>query len=153
MKNKLDELTKAKLIYSGELLIISLVFIVVAILRLVGVMESNSTFHTIFNWITIFGGTWIIIDCVWTTVSPTKRAKTSLLDKYLNLPAGIFLIIFDIMCFTGNIDDNGWKTLFPIFLIYLGIDYIIQSIYHWFKPLPALLEDDESEKKEDGKME
>ena len=54
MKKKLDALTKAKLIYSGELIIIAVIFLVVAILKLTGVIPYNSTRHLVFNWITLF---------------------------------------------------------------------------------------------------
>ena len=60
MKKKLDFLTKAKLIYSGELLIFAIAFLIIAILEFTQVIKINETHHTFFNWLTLFGGTWLI---------------------------------------------------------------------------------------------
>ena len=54
MKKKMDFATKAKLIYSGELMLFALVFITLAILKVVGVIKYNEIRATIFNWVTIF---------------------------------------------------------------------------------------------------
>ena len=64
---------KYKLIYSGELLLIAVVFLVLGILKLTGVMTSKQPRIAIFNWITIFGGLWIITDLIWTLVSKKRR--------------------------------------------------------------------------------
>ena len=77
MKNESNILKKAKLFYSGELLVFAVAFLVIAILKFVGVIAYNATRQTVFNWITIFGGSWIIIDFFWTVFSKTRRPKVA----------------------------------------------------------------------------
>ena len=81
MKKKMDFATKAKLIYSGELIIIAVAFIVIAILKLTNVFKYNETRSLIFNWITIFGGTWVIADLIWAIVDKKRQKRICLLDK------------------------------------------------------------------------
>ena len=95
MKN-LSEETKTKLVYSGELIIIAIVFLVLGILKIVDVMKYNEQRRLIFNYITLVGGVWVISDFIWMLLSKKRRAKNCLLDKILNLPLGIYLLIFDI---------------------------------------------------------
>ena len=54
-KKKLDDLTKIKLIYSGELILIAIVALVIGILQLTYVLTVKDLFRRIFNWVTIFG--------------------------------------------------------------------------------------------------
>ena len=89
MKKKMDLFTKAKLIYSCELGIFAIVFIVLAILKATGVMGTNSTRLTVFNWITLFGGTWLMIDFIWAILDKNRRKRIALIDKCIHLPAGI----------------------------------------------------------------
>ena len=57
MKKKMDIMTKAKLIYSGELALFAVVLLVLAILEFTQVIKINGTG---FNWVTIFGGSLLI---------------------------------------------------------------------------------------------
>ena len=150
MKKKLDTITKAKLIYSCELLIFAIVFLVFAILKITGVMAGNDVRSKIFNWVTIFGGTWITIDFLWAIFSKKRRPKVALIDKCLHLPAGLYLISFDIYCFVTNPKGNSdvYRYGVPIVLFYLCSCYLFESIYHFFKPIPGLLEIEEMEKAE-----
>ena len=150
-KKKMDEKTKIKLIYSGEYILIAVLFLVLGILKITGIMGTNDTFHTIFKWVTIFGGTWLVIDFFWTLFSPIRRRKSSLLDKSLNLPIGIYLITFDIMAFAGmdeKIGESYWLVGVGILFIYIAINYAFQGIYHWFHPLESILEMAEDENKD-----
>ena len=149
-KKKLDMLTKAKLIYSGELLIFAIIFLVIAILRITGVMGGNQVRSAIFNWVTIFGGSWMIADCAWALFSKKRRPKVALIDKILHVPAGIYLVSFDIYCFVTHPDpaSDVYRIGVPIVLFYLCACYIFESIYHFFKPIPGLLEIEEAEKAE-----
>jgi len=159
MKQKMNNVTKVKLIYSGELILISLVFLVVGTLRLLGVITPNPTFALVFNWITLFGGLWIIVDLIWGIVSKKRRQRICLLDKILNAPAGLTLIVFDILCLIGIIPGNSKIRVIIIacVFIYIGIVYAIQGIYHFKHPLPELLKEaekaDEEEKLEKEKKE
>ena len=149
-KKKLDMLTKAKLIYSGELMIFAIVFLVFAILRITGVMAGNATRSAIFNWVTIFGGSWLIIDCLWALFSKKRRPKVALIDKLLHAPAGIYLVSFDIYCFVTHPEATSdvYRYGVPVVLFYLCSCYIFESIYHFFKPIPGLLEIEAAEKAE-----
>ena len=144
MKKKMDYVTKAKLIYSGELLLFSIVFLVIGILEMTEVIHIKDIVITIFNWVTLFGGTWVIVDFFWVLFSKKRRAKNSILDKACLLPAGIYLITFDLIALIGQVSKtdnyNYYRFGISSLLLYLGCVYIFQGIYHWFKPIPGLVE-------------
>ena len=133
---------KTKLIYSIEIGAISLIPLVIAILRLVGVMKPSDRRLLIYNIITLIGGIWMIIDFVWCLLSERKRAKNSMLDKILVLPMALFLIVFDIICFAQRIKADTPLVLIgvSIALFYLFAIYLFESVYHYFKPIPAIME-------------
>ena len=159
MKKKLDALTKAKLIYSGELIIIAIVFLVVAILKFTGVIPYNATRHLVLNWITVFGGTWVIVDFLWALLSKKRRPRISLLDKTLHLPVGIYLVTFDLYCIIAQPSNPMvFRLGFPIAISYLCLCYIFEGVYHFYRPIPGILEavvevDEEEEKKEEASEE
>ena len=141
MKKKMDALTKAKLIYSGELMIFAIVFLVIAILKLTNVIKFNEVRSRVFNWITIFGGTWIIVDFFWALFSKKRRPRIALIDKIVHLPAGLYLVSFDLYCLiTQSKDENLYKYGVTIVIGYLCLCYIFESIYHFFYPVPGLLD-------------
>ena len=148
MKKKLDDLTKTKLIYSGELILFAIIFIVVGILEITNVIGVNDVFRYIFMFATPVGALFIIINFIWTLKSPKKRAKTSLLDVTSTLPMSIYFITIDIIMYMN------FNTLEPIIyqyfigsaLLCFSVIYLIQGIYHWFYPLPSLLEELEKER-------
>ena len=157
-KEKMSIEKKVKLIYSGELIFIAIVFLVLATLELCRVLKIRDWVLIAFNWITIFGGAWMIADFIWTLVSPKKRAKNSLLDKCLLLPLGIYLIVFDIICFAkqGMKEDVSYD--FRLYMMtsafyYVAVIYIFQGFYHYKHPIPSLVaaikqEEEEAKKKE-----
>lgn len=157
MKKKMDPLTKMKLIYSGELIVVSLIILVIGVLELTLVIHLKDTVINIFNWITIFGGSWIIIDFLWTIFSPKKRAKSCLLDKSVVFPLGIYLVAFDIISFTGTfdkvIDYDFYRFGISAALLYIFVAYTFQGIYHWFHPLPSLVAELEKEQQEQAEKE
>lgn len=143
MKKKMDDITKIKLIYSGELLVFSIVFITIAILKFTNVIPFNQTRATIFNWITIFGGTWLIVDLVWALVDKKRQKRIALIDKFIHAPVGIYLIVFDLYCLiTQPTDSNIYQYGIPIALSYLGLSYLFESLYHYKKPIPGLIEEE-----------
>lgn len=150
-KKKLDDLTKTKLLIQGEYILIALIFLVIGILKLVGIIDSNSTSTKahIFNFITIAGGVWIIVDFVWVLLSKKRKAKNDILDKCLNLPIGIFLIVYDVICFvnwnTPNNELNRIGVSIVFFLVFAS--YGFQGVYHWFKPSKQVLQAVEEMKK------
>ena len=150
MKKKLDIVTKAKLIYSGELMLFFILFLVLGILRMTGVIAPNDTRKNIFNWVTIFGGSWLIIDFLWAMFSKKRKQRIALIDKCLHLPAGIYLVSFDIYCFVTKPEaaSDVYRYGVPIVFFYLCACYLFESIYHYFKPVPGLLDIEEAAKAE-----
>ena len=151
-KEKMSIEKKAKLIYSGELLFFALVFIVIATLEITGVIGKREVMMVIFNWVTIFGGAIMIGDFIWLLCSKKRQQKNSFIDKILLVPVGIYLITFDIICFTkaSFVTMEFRRLMMSIAFYYLGANYIFQGIYHWFRPIPALIESiKEEEKKAD----
>ena len=147
MAKEKDGLKKYKLIYSGELLLISLVFLVLGILKLTGVMTSKQPRMAIFNWITMIGGLWIIADFFWTLLSKKRRRKNSLLDKILNLPIPLFLSPFDLYFLIKYPGPEVFSICVGSVFLYVFLNYAFQGIYHYFKPSPALLIAYEEDKK------
>ena len=149
MKKKMDVLTKAKLIYSCELGIFAITFLVMAILKATGVMGSDATRLRIFNWVTLFGGTWLMIDFFWAVFDKNRQKRIALIDKCIHLPAGIYLIAFDLYCLITNpaIDGPICRYGVPIAFTYLGLCYAFEAIYHFYHPVPSLLDTIEEDDK------
>ena len=142
---KISSEKKVKLIYSGELLFFAIVFAVIATLEITRVLHLKEWVLITFNWLTIFGGAWMIADFFWVFFSMKRRAKNSLLDKALLVPLGIFLIVFDIICFAkwGFKTDSSYD--FRLYMMtgafyYVTAIYLFQAIYHYFYPVPMMLE-------------
>ena len=133
-------LKKTNLAYVIELAVIALIFAVIAILRLTGVWSgTNNVRRAIFHWITIFGGAWTITDFIWALASKRRRKKVCLLDKILNLPLGIYVMTFDIICFATWPEERFFIVGISIGFIYVAINYTFQAIYHYFKPVPQII--------------
>ena len=152
MKKKMDPLKKAKLIYSGELFLFTLIAATLSILFLTGVIPIATRRRYIFPILSLIGGTWALADFIWALASPKRRAKISMLDKILLLPMAFVLIPLDIMALinVNTWDDLPYKLMIGIGLGYVGLVYLIEAIYHWFKPIPGLLDDDEEEEKDES---
>ena len=145
----MDPHKKMKLIYSGELLLFAVIFLVVAILKLTGVMKYNETRRIIFNWITIFGGLWGITDFVWGLASKKRRQRISLLDKALVLPLVLFIETFDFISLIAKPESESFYVIsIGAAFLYITVIYTFQAIYHYFYPIPGLLDDEEEEKKD-----
>lgn len=151
-KQKMSEETKIKLIYCGELVLIAAVVIVIGALKLAGIIATKPTRLFIYNIITMAGGTWLIFDLIWALVSKKRRPKVCLLDKILVLPVGLYLFYFDIVCFINKaqgtvVDDLLVKLSVGIVLLYVGVVYLFQAVYHYKYPLPQIIEAIEEAKK------
>lgn len=140
-KEKMSIEKKTKLIYSGELLFFAILFFVIATLEILGVIGKREIMMIIFNWVTIFGGTWMLVDFFWVLFSKKRRKKNSLLDKAMLIPAGIYLIVFDSLCFAqlSFITMEFRRLMMGILFYYLGACYLFQGIYHYFFPVPAIV--------------
>ena len=162
-ERKLDEITKAKLVYSGELIAFAILFLVLGILKINNIMnlsrKEGATWYTYFFVIlTLLGGTWFVVDFIWTLSSPKRKKKSSLVDKIILLPSSIGTFIFDIYALVVGIEtirqpiesiNNNLLNYYTSFLFfYFSFIYVFQAIYHYKYPIPLLLEEIEKEKKE-----
>ena len=147
MKNKMDFETKAKLIYSVELGIFAVIFFVIAILKLTGVLGTNTVRAAIFNWVTLFGGTWLLVDLFWALFDKKRQKRIALLDKIIHAPAGAYLVAFDLFCLINKPSDpKVYQYGVPIVLGYLGLCYTFEAIYHFKYPVPGIIDAVEQEK-------
>ena len=148
---KLSLETKIKLIYSGELAIFAVVFLVLGILKLLGIMAYDEGRRVLFNYITTAGGLWLVADLIWACASPKRRKRICLLDKFLNVPLGVFLLYFNITCFTQEVKDSYCVVMMSFAFFYVAINYSFQAIYHFYNPLPSLMEEIKNAEAEEAK--
>ena len=147
MKKKMDTMTKAKLIYSGELFVFAIAFLVVAILEFTQVIKISERHHIIFNWVTLFGGSWLIADFIWALADKKRQKRIAMIDKIIHLPLGIYLIAFDLFCLISKPSDpNIYQYGIPSALTYICLCYIFESLYHFKYPVPGLVDIDKDEK-------
>lgn len=144
-KKKMDELTKAKLIYSGELVVFGIVFAVLGVLILLEIINIQDWKAIAFRWVTLFGGFLLWGDFIWLLCSPKRKKKNCILDKILVLPSATFLIGYDLYSLITQ-DDSIIKYVMGGVFVYLACVYLFQGIYHWFYVHPGLLEEGTSEK-------
>lgn len=157
MKKPIDSLTKYKRIYSGELIIIAIIGLVLSVLFFANVIKVADWKKWLFTIITFIGGFWVWIDFVWTIKSPKKRKKNCLLDKILLLPNASILIILDLISLIKLAQDPNWVgfgnsnffgMLIGSALLYISVVYIFEGIYHYFVIHPMAYEMIEEENKE-----
>lgn len=141
MKKKMTTEQKSILAYSLELLIFGIVFGALGILRITGVIGYNETRRVVFNWITLVGCTFGICDFIWFCFSKRRRTRNFLPDKLAVLALAIFMITYDLICLTGNPTPEFCTYMLGGALCYVGLIYLFQGIYHYFKPVPGFLED------------
>ena len=141
MKNKLTIDKKTKLIYSGELFIFSIVFAVVGVLELTGVLTLLKKHPNWFFYITSFGVLLGVLDFIFYLVKKEKRENKSFFDKIFLFPNIVFLVIFDLNFFIKKESLFDIRYAISILFLYNSLNYLAQSIYHYFKPIPGLIED------------
>ena len=147
---KLDKETKYKLIYSGELAFFAILFLVFAILKFTKVIGYDETRRIVFNWITLAGSAWGITDFIWAVSSKKRQERICLLDKILVLPLVIFIITFDLISLIAKPEgENFYIYMIAAAFTYVAIIYAFQAIYHYYHPIPGLLDDDEEEEKKE----
>lgn len=142
---------KTILIYCGELAVFALIFFVIGLLIILNIIQIAGWKRYAFTFVTLIGGLWPIADFIWILVSKKHRSHNSLLDKCLALPVPLSLIPLDIWILVNGIsavEVNVFRFGISVPLIYFALVYAIEAIYHYFKPIPMLLEDDEDEKKD-----
>lgn len=140
-KQKLDELTQAKLIYTIELGVFVAIFLTLGILFILSIIPMTERRYTIFTYVTLIGGFIGIGDFVWVLASKKRRKKNSILDKALLVPLSLTLMSIDVFSLA-----KGWqsKEFYSVVLgsafLYIATAYLIELVYHWFKPIPMLLD-------------
>lgn len=134
------QIKKIKLIYSGELLLFTVVFIVLGILELLAVIKLNERFQLIFKIVTLVGATWLVVDFVWVMVSPKRKAKNAIMDKAMMLPLAVYLYVFDILGFVLQPGYGYYQIGVPIVFFYIACAYAFQGVYHYYHPTPMVLE-------------
>ena len=140
-KEKMPEEKKLKLVYSGELLLFVVVFGTLGILFLTGVIKPADWKRYLFTYVTLIGGTWLIIDIIWALASQKRRAKVCMLDKLLVVPVAPVLITFSIICIINNCNEElPYRYVIGADLSYLSLVYLFMAIYHYYKPTPQMLE-------------
>ena len=139
---------KNKLIYSGELLLFAVVFLVLGILELLFIIRLSDRFQLIFKIITLVGATWLVADFFWTFFSKKRRVKNSLLDKIIVLPLAVYLYAFDIAGFVVARPYEYYQIGVPVVFFYITCAYTFEAIYHYYKPIPLILLAIEEEIKE-----
>lgn len=163
-KEPMPLIKKAKLIYSGELLIFAAIFLAVGFLKVFGVIPNGDTKLLIYNIITILGGIWFIIDLIWSLASPKRRLKVSLVDKFIMIPMSLYILVFDIICIVQRIsgiayNDDFIRITIACIFFYVTLVYIFQAIYHYYKPVPMMqkyfeqLNEDDDEDLDDNEVE
>lgn len=148
MKKKMDELTKYKLVYSVELAVFAVAFMIIGLLQITHVIILHPFFIQLFNWVTMFGSIWVIFDLCWTLRSEKRRKKVSLFDKVTLGIFAIYVFIIDIIMFTNylKLPRFWYQTLIGDAVFYIGIIYIMQAYWHYRYPVPSIVEAVEQER-------
>ncbi len=141
MKKKLSAEQKSYLAYSIELIIFSIVFLVLGILKMTQVIGYDEKRRLIFNYITLAGCGFGIGDFIWFCFSKRRRARNFLPDKIAILVLAFYMITYDIICLVKNPDGATTNIMLGAALIYVACVYMFQGIYHYFKPVPGYVED------------
>ena len=144
---KLSVEKKTKLIYSGELILFSVIFLILGVLELVKVITLSDRFQLIFKILTLIGASWLVIDFVWMMLSKKRKERNSFLDKVMMLPLAAYLYGFDIAGFVYPRNYEYYQIGVPIAFFYIACAYLFQGIYHYRKPIPMIIEAIEEEEK------
>ena len=134
------KIRKIKWFYSGELLLIAVVLLTLGILELLHVITLKDRFQLIFKIVTLIGATWLLVDFFWTYFSPKRRAKNSLMDKIMLLPLAPYLYAFDIIGFVNPRPYEYYQIGVPLVFFYIACAYVFQAIYHYYHPIPMVIE-------------
>lgn len=148
MNDQEKQVRKIKLIYSGELLAFAVVFIVLGILELLKVIKLSDRFQLIFKIVTLVGATWLVVDFVWVMLSPKRKAKNAIMDKAMMLPLALYLYVFDILGFILKPGYGYYQVGVPAAFFYIACAYAFQGFYHYYHPVPSVIEIIEESKKE-----
>ena len=142
MKKKMSDFDKTKLIYSGELILFAVVFLVLGLLIVLHVINLSKNYRYIFTFLTLAGSIYLIFDFVWFCVSKKRQKKNSFIDKVLVAPLGIALLTIDLISIISGIEKMPYEyfqyACSSIFF-YAAFVYLFQGIYHLKVPAKALV--------------
>ena len=126
-------------IYVIELFVIAAIVLVLATLKITGIIGSNPDFRHVFN-ITLVVGTYFLVDFVWLCYSKKRQKRNSWFDKISIMPFAISMIVVDIICLIHWNEMVEWYSLFiAIAFYYIAVIYIAQGLYHLKKPAPSIV--------------
>lgn len=146
-KKKMDSITKAKLIYTVELVVFAIVFLILGLLILLSVILINDWKRNVFPWVTLVGGFFVLGDLAWALLSKKRRARISLFDKLLLIPSALCLIVCDLIALISQSQpDFFYQCYIGATFCYLASVYLAEAVYHWFFPIPGLVESEEEAK-------
>lgn len=132
---------RTKLIFLAEYIFIGLVLLTLGLLRILDVIPFNSTRLLVYNIITTVGAAYLIFDFIWVIVSKKKKEKACMLDKILTLIPGLYLVVFNIICFAKLYDSLGfYQYSVGAVLLYAGLASLFMGIYHHYRPTKQILE-------------
>ena len=144
---------KTKKIICGEYLIFAVVAAVLSALILTRVwILGQSGFRYVFIYLTLALGAWFVIDLFWTIFSKKRRAKNSLLDKILPLPAPATVVTVDIISLIIGLEASKdiHQVAVGIIFGYLSLVFLFFAFYRYKHPSPLMLEAIEEAKKEEA---
>ena len=139
-------------IYTIELLVFSVIFITLGVLILVGILGKSTNFRQVFTYITLVGAAILVGDFIWAAVSEKRRKRVSLFDKIIVLPAPIAIVTLDIITLVNGVEavSELHRYMVGAIFLYIALVYTIQAIYHYFKPLPDLLNEEEEDEEDEA---
>ena len=144
----MDKNTRFKLIYSGEFIVIAIIFIVIGILELLQVIRLSDTFQLIFKIATLVGATWMTFNFFWTILSKKRRELKGILDAILLFPLAIYLYAYDIAGFVVARPYEYYQIGVPMAFFYIACSYLFIGVYRFFRPTPEVIEILEEEERE-----
>lgn len=153
MEKKMDDLKKAKLIYSGELILIAIVALIIGILELTNIIKVGHWFIVVFTWVTILLAPAMLIDNIYVLAKPERREKANVFDRCTLIPIYIYLIIIDFITLMNALmmPQAYHQITIGILILSVACIYILQGCYHWYHPLPALIKAIEEDQKAKAK--
>lgn len=143
------ETRKAVIFYTAELAIFAVAFLTLGILIFARIITLGGLFRPIYIIVTMVSGSCLIFDFLTAVLWKKRRSKISLFDKFLLLPVGPTLLTTDIIMLVQGLENTAefHRATIASLFCYFGLIYGAQAVYHYFVPLPGLLQ---PETKDDG---
>jgi len=155
----MNEAKKEKTVYTVELAVFAVVYLVLGILIVTNVWIIKGTFRKVMIFVAVLACLWGIVDFFWTLLSAKRRKKYSLLDKALSLPLSLAVLGFNLYVFyewsaSGSLQSAvelttaSHQVFVGVIFLYAAAMLAFEAFYHYRHPIPLLLE---AMGEEDGK--